>query len=190
MSTISVLLATLVAIGLPQSGGGNLLVNGDARRGAEAWTPHGLATIEQVAGIPCFTVRSGGSFWQDVALPGAAAGQYAALSGRGQSERINADGAITGLPYLYATVATADRHRFVAYWQGQSMLGRPERPGDWVPMWGIFKIADEARYVYVQLNQAERRGVPQDGSAAHFADVHLHLFPTEAAARAFVEQYR
>ena len=31
-------------------------------------------------------------------MPADAAGQYAVLMGRGSSERINADGAITGLP--------------------------------------------------------------------------------------------
>jgi len=190
MSNICILIATLVAIGVPRPSGGNLLVNGDARRGLEGWKASGVATVEEVGGIPAFTVRSHGSLRQEVELPADAAGRYAVLAGRGQSERINADGAITGLPYLYATVGTADRRRIIAYWQGQSMLGRPDQPGDWVRMWGVFKIGEGARYVSVQLNQAERRDVPQDGSAARFADVQFHLFPTETAARAFAQQYR
>jgi hypothetical protein len=68
---------------------------------------------------------------------GAGRRRVCALVGRGQSERINPDGAITGLPSLHATVATADRKRFLAYWQGQSMLGRLEYLTQWVKMSGF-----------------------------------------------------
>ena len=189
MTNITLLLAAFIAVAVPQGGTGNLLVNGTAGEGALGWRPQGIATIEAFGGVPCFTVRNRGSFSQEVTLPARAAGMHAVLIGRGQSERINADGSITGLPYLYALVARGDRKRFLAYWQGQGMLARPEQPGDWVKMWGTFEVPKGAAYINVQLNQAERRDSPQDGSAARFADVQLHLFPTKAGAREFLERY-
>ena len=42
----------------------------------------------------------------------------------------------------------------------------------------------------IELKQAERKGVPHNGYAARFSDVRLVLFPTEAAARAYVEGYK
>jgi hypothetical protein len=39
------------------------------------------------------------------------------------------------------------------------------------------------------LNQALRRGVPHDGSAARFDDLGLYLFPTEEEAKTFAASY-
>jgi hypothetical protein len=184
------ILTVLVAIAAPQSATENL-INGDARRGAQGWTSYGDATIETFQGVPSFTVRQAASFSQEVMLVDRAAGMYAAMAmvGQGQSDRINSDGSITDLPYLYATIAREDRKRFLAYWQGQNMLARPASSTQWVPMSGVFRIPEGARYVYVLLGQAERKGSPHDGSAARFADVRLHLFPSEGEARAFVDRY-
>lgn len=70
------------------------------------------------------------------------------------------------------------------------MLARPEYSTEWVPMSGVFQIPKGARFIYVQLNQAERKDSPQDGSAARFPDVQFHLFETEAEAKAFVKQHQ
>ena len=78
----------------------------------------------------------------------------------------------------------------VPHWQGQNLLGRPAKPGQWVTMSAVFSVPYGAASVWIELNQAERKGLPQDGSAARFSDVRLVLFPTEDAARAFVGQYR
>ena len=187
--TNAILFAALISLALPQGATGNLIVNGSATEGMRGWRPYDLAAVEQFAGVPCFTVRHKGSFSQDVPLPAGAVGMFAVLTGRGQSERINPDGAISGLPYLYALVATADRHRFIAYWQGQSMRGQPEQPTDWVEMGGVFKVPERAAFIIVQLNQAERKDLPQDGSAARFTDVALRLFSSESAARKFLDEY-
>jgi hypothetical protein len=179
-----------ISLTLQGPAGGNLLTNGDARLAAAGWTPTGVAVTEHLAGIPCFTVRGGGTFRQQVTLPVDAVGMYAAVVGRGQAERVNADGAITGLPYLYALVSSADHEHILAYWQGQKMLARPSEVGQWVTMAGVFSVPYGAAFVSIQLKQAERKGVPQDGSAARFADVRMQLFPTEEAARAFIAQYQ
>jgi hypothetical protein len=174
----------------------NMLVDG---AGPGAWEPHHDAKAEHFRGEGCLAVRSPGSFSQMVALSAAAAGTYAVLAGLGQSDRINTDGSITGMPYLYATVWTGDTKRVLAYWQGANslmksqvapaMLARPESPTDWVKMYGLFEVPKSAALIRVQLSQGERRGSPPDGSVARFRDVRLHLFPTERAARTFVNRY-
>jgi hypothetical protein len=173
-----------------QAPGANMLVNGDAAGGTGGWIVSGAGKVERIAGVTCFTVRSKGSFQQEVRLPPESIGMYAAVVGKGESDRINEDGSITGLPYLYGMVVAADRTRFLAYWQGQKMLGRPRQPGEWVTMSGIFSVPYGAVSVSIQLRQAERKDSPQNGSAARFSDVRLVLFPTEAAARAYVDEYK
>ena len=186
-------LSGLVILFFIQAAPTNLLTNGDARQGSTGWkalaSVQGTATTEIVGGVPCFTVRSPGSFAQVVELPPSAAGQYAAVVGRGYAERVNSSGSITGLPYLYGMVIATDRTRFLGYWQGQRMLGRPASPGEWVTMSGVFRIPDGAAAISMKLQQAQRKDDPQDGSAARFTDVRLVLFPTEDAARRYVAAY-
>lgn len=174
----------------------NLLVDGV---GPGGWEPRDDARPEQFLGHACLAVRSPGSFTQAVVLSAAAAGTYAVLTGLGQSDRINTDGSITGMPYLYATVWAGETKRVLAYWQGANslvkrqvgpaMLARPESPTDWVKMYGSFEVPKGAALVRVQLSQGERRGSPPDGSVARFRDIRLHLFPTEREARAFLDRY-
>jgi hypothetical protein len=164
----------------------NLLVDGV---GSGAWKPHADAKPEQFLGEACLAVRSPGSFTQAVPLSAAAAGTYAVLAGLGQSDRINSDGSITGMPYLYATVWTADTKRVLAYWQGANMLARPDSPTVWVKLHGLFEVPKNAALISVQLSQGQRRGSPADGSVARFRDVRLHLFPTEREALAFIARY-
>ena len=187
-------IAVVVVLAFLQPGSANMLTNGDARQGGVGWKTEGIvqgmAMTEIIDGVPCFTVRSPGSFRQVVELPPSAAGRFAAIVGRGQAERVNADRSITGLPYLYGMVIAADRTRFLGYWQGQQMLARPTYPGEWVAMSGVFRVPKGAAAISVQLNQAERKDDPQDGSAARFADVRMVLFPSEDAARAYVAAYR
>ena len=187
-------LAVLVMLAVLQAPPTNLLTNGDARQGSAGWKAYaiiqGSATTEIIGGVPCFTVRSPGSFKQVVELPPSAGGLYAAVVGRGNAERVNSSGSITGLPYLYGMVIAVDRTRFLGYWQGQQMLARPTFPGEWVPMSGVFRIPDGAAAISVQLGQAQRKDDPQDGSAARFADVRMVLFPSEDAARRYVAAYR
>lgn len=178
-----------------QSAPPNLLADGV---GPGAWKPQGDAKAAQFLGEACLAVRSPGSFAQTVALSPSAVGTFAVLAGLGQSDRINTDGSITGMPYLYATVWTADTKRVLAYWQGANslvnsqatpMLARPESPTDWVKMYGLFEIPKGAALLRVQLSQGQRRGSPPDGSVARFRDARLHVFPTEREARTFVGRF-
>jgi hypothetical protein len=170
----------------------NLLQNPKADLDAQHWRAMGQATIEEFNGERCFVVRNGGYFLQDVMLSEGAEGQYAVLAGRGSSERINADGAITGLPYLYGYMMVSGEPnggRILAYLQGQQMLSSAKTANEWVKMWGIFKVPVGTRTIRFFLNQALRRGMPHNGSAARFDDLGLYLFATREEAQAFIDQY-
>jgi len=186
----SVLFLTLIGNAILAAGQTNLLKNPNADSKAQFWRGYGEANVEACAiNNPCFVVRSGGYFLQDVALPDDSVGQYAVLIGRGASERINLDGAITGLPYLYGYMMPEVSPRggsVLAYLTEQNLLAAPPRENDWVPMWGIFRVPDGTGAVRFFLNQSLRNGVPHNRSAARFDDVGLYLFPTEKAARSFV----
>ena len=40
----------------------NMLVNGDAAGASGGWMTNGATKTERIGGVPCFTVRSKGSF--------------------------------------------------------------------------------------------------------------------------------
>jgi len=171
----------------------NLLQNPNADSASDAWRQFGDATVEVTTGNnSCFVVRNSGYFIQDVPVTDNAAGQYAVLIGRGASERINSDGAITGLPYLYGYMMEQGRPnggRVLAYLQGQRMLAATSMKDEWVDMWGIFQIPAGTEKIRFFLNQASRQGVPQNGSAARFDNLGLYIFATRDDAVAFVNQY-
>jgi hypothetical protein len=60
---------------------------------------------------------------------------------------------------------------------------------EWVDMWGIFPVPERTKRIRFFLNQALRRGVPHNGSAARFDNLGLYLFATKEDAQAFVNQY-
>lgn len=171
----------------------NLLQNPNADLGLEFWRTFGEATIEPTTGNNlCFVVRNGGYFIQDVSVPDDAVGQYAVLIGRGASQRINPDGAITGLPYLYGYMMEQGPPNggiVLAYLQGQRMLANTKIKDDWVDMWGIFQVPAGTKRIRFFLNQALRQGLPHNGSAARFDNLGLYLFTTKEEAEAFVSQY-
>jgi hypothetical protein len=170
----------------------NLLQNPDASVGGKSWRAFGEATVETTtANDAHFVVRNGGYFFQDVELPKDAAGHYLVVIGHGASERINPDGAITGLPYLYGYMMQPPPpggKEILEYLQGQNMLAHTSVKDDWVSMWGIFEVPEGTTKVRFFLNQALRAGVPHNGSAARFDNLGLYLFATRKEAQAFVRQ--
>ena len=191
---ITLALLTMVAAPPVWAQPQNLLQNPNADLQAQFWRTYGEATIEISRDKnPCFVVRNGGYFLQDVSLPNDAVGKYALLIGRGSSERINPDGAITGLPYLYGHImpeVSPRGGRVLDYLQGENMRASPTRENEWVPMWGIFRVPDGTGAIRFFLNQALRNGVPHNGSAARFDDLGLYLFPTAEDAQAFVNSFK
>jgi hypothetical protein len=184
--------ALLVAcIGCLYAGQGiaNLVRNGDASQNVREWSPFREATIEGHGPAAHFVIRNGGSFSQNIELPVDAAGRYLAFVARGTSDRVNADYSITGLPAIYGLFGSRERGRIAGYLTGDKTLGRPQKPGEWVVMSGVFRVPEDAVGVTIRLNQAERRGDPQNGSAARFDDVGLFLFETEAQARALAADW-
>lgn len=172
----------------------NLLKNPGADAGTNDWRAHGDATVEQTNdGNARFVVRNKGYFVQDVVLPDGSAGKYALLIGRVSSERINVDGSITGLPYLYGYMmvdANPRGGRILSYLQGQQMVSSSKKENEWVTAWGIFPIPTGSGAIRFFLNQAERKDVPQNGSAARFDDLGLYIFATEDEASQFVKVYK
>jgi hypothetical protein len=171
----------------------NLLQNPSADDGVNHWRAFGDAAVEQTPESgPHFRIRNGGYFLQDITLPEGAGDKYALLIGRMSSERINADGAITGLPSLYGYMmesANPGGGLILSYLQGQQMLCVAGEENEWVPAWGIFQVLGGSSTIRFFLNQAERKDVPQNGSAARFDDLGLYLFDTEKEANAFVKSY-
>jgi hypothetical protein len=172
----------------------NLLQNPSADDGATYWRALGDAVVEQTPESGShFRVRNKGYFLQDINLPGDAIGKYALLIGRVSSERINADGTITGLPYLYGYMMEGTNlrgGRILSYLQGQQMLCGARKENEWVTAWGIFQIPTGTGAIRFFLNQAERKDVPQNGSAARFDDLGLFLFEREKEASAFIKIYK
>ena len=175
----------------------NLLLNPNADSNAENWRAFGQATVEEFNGDKVFVVRdgcSGGShFLQDVNLDMSDVGKYALLIGRGSSERINADGAITGLPYLYGYMMESVNPKggtVRAYLQGQQMRAVANQPDEWVAMYGIFRVPEGTVAISFFLQQAERKDIPQNGSAARFDNLGLYLFKTKAQALEFAKTYK
>ncbi len=171
----------------------NLLFNPNADSKAENWRVSGQATVEEFNGDKVFVVRNKGEFVQDVNLTQSDVGKFALLIGRGSSERINADGAITGLPYLYGYMIDSSNlkgARIYAYLQGQQMRARTLYQDEWVMMFGIFRVLEGTGAIRFFLSQAQRKNVPQNGSAARFDNVGLYLFETEEDALEFVKAYK
>ena len=138
-------------------------------------------------------MRNKGYFLQDVTLPEDSVGKYVLLIGRVSSERINADGAITGLPYLYGYMmegANPRGGRILSYLQGQQMLCASRKESEWVTAWGIFQVLNGTGAIRYCFKQAEQKDLPQNGSAARFDDLGLYPLDTEEEASAFVETYK
>ena len=171
----------------------NLLRNPNADDGPNNWSGKGNAAVERdSAGNSHFAVRNGGSFVQNVVLPEGSAGKFALLIGRGLSERMNPDGAITGLPCLYGYMLEGKNPNggtIKDYLQGHRMGPNARTMIEWAPLWGIFEVPKGAGAISFFLNQAEREGVPQNGSAARFDDLGLYLFDNAEEAKVFVDIY-
>ena len=185
---VSILIALLSLTPICHAQSRNLLKNPDADQQGANWSKFGEATVDDACS--CFVVRNGGYFLQDVELPDDAAGQYAVLIGRGESDRINADGSITGLPYLYGYMMQGGPSTILAYIQEPQMRAPTTIVDEWAMMWGVVEVPAKAKRIRFFLNQALGNNVPHNGSAARFTDLGLYLFATEKEARAFVTQYR
>ena len=97
------------------------------------------------------------------------------------------------MPYLYGYMMDSSdlrSGRIYAYLQGQQMLARPPQQNEWVTMYGIFKVPEKTGAISFFLNQAERKDVPQNGSAARFDNLGLYLFDAEKEALQFIKAYK
>ena len=168
----------------------NLIADPRADAGGAGWsTSRDGATIELIDGDAVFVIRDRGVFQQSVPIPATPPGTHLVLLARASSERINDDGSITGLPYLYGLVMGIDRGRIIGYLQGQGMRSTAKRPNEWTTLWGVFPVPEGATSIAVSLKLGERKGDPQNGSAGRFDNISLVLLPGEREARAFLSKY-
>jgi hypothetical protein len=184
--------AFLVSADLTRAQPRNLLQNPNADQGTQGWRTYGQATVETSGDNPCFVVRNGGYFIQDVSLSAEAIGQYSLLIARASTERVNADSAITGLPALYGYMMEPGQPNggnVLDYLQGQEMLVMNMKKDEWINLWGIFQVPPGTGRIRFFLDQALRNGVPHNGSAARFQTVGLYLFPTKEDAQTFANGY-
>jgi len=170
--------------------GQNLLENPDGAAAGAGWLALGDAKVESCDGNPCFVLRNRGNFHQTVPLPPSASGKYVVLIGSGAAERINPDGAITGLPSIHAIAAIPGTGRTLTHFGGQQLFIQLRTPNEWTTLSGVFVVPVGAVRLSLELNQAERRDVPQNGSATRFDHVGVFLFSSESDARAFIAGWR
>lgn len=171
----------------------NLLQDSLGLAGTKYWKYSGEAALELTgSGKSVFAVRNKGSIWQEFVLPKDSAGKYVLLISRCSSERVEPNGIITGLPYLYGYMLNRGqqtRGSIDEYLQGQNMRCRPTTENEWVYQWGVFKVPPTTVKIRLYLDQAERSGVPQNGSIARFDDVGAFLFESESEAFRFITDY-
>jgi len=169
----------------------NLLQNPAADLQSESWRSYQKATVEPCApNNPCFVLRNGGYFLQDISIPADGVGQYALLIARGSTERVNRDGSITGLPYLYGYMMDGDDPgggKIIEYLQGQELSARNVAANEWRTLSGIFQVPDGTKSIRVFLKQALAKDSPHDGSATRFDDVGVYLFKTKQEAQSFLD---
>ena len=185
-------LSLLLAVVNVNAQSNNLLQNPNADAGGQSWHAYGDTAIDATTANPCFIVHYRGNFHQDVQLSKDAANQYAVFIGYGASERVNADGSITGAPYLYGYMmqpAAPNQKEILAYLQGQRMLAQTTIQDAWVIMWGIYQVPEGTTKIRFFMMQGARAGDRQDTSAARFDNLGLYLFRTKEEAEAFVRQY-
>ncbi len=186
--------ASLLATAAVANAQANLLQNPNADKESQFWRGVQNAVVERCAtDNPCFVIRNGGSFLQDITVSPDAVGQYAVLVARASTEHVKADGSITGLPYLYGYMMDAGDPRggnIFEYLQGQELSARRIAENEWRTLWGIFQVPQGTGRIRIFLKQALAKDSPHDGSAARFDDVGVYLFPTKQEAQAFVNSRR
>lgn len=172
----------------PENWPDNLLMNPNAEEGSGHWVSLGEASVDENAcETPCFSVRNGGQFHQDVPIS-REHGQYALMIGCVTSDYMNPDGAITDLPYLYGYMMR-DQNRIDAYLQGQHMRGDGIIENEWSTAWGTYEVPTTTTSLRFFLNQANMADVPYSGEAAYFDELGLYQFDSEARALRFVDNY-
>jgi hypothetical protein len=173
----------------------NILNGSNAGADLDYWVTAGNTVIEDVDGDPCFVIRDGGYFAQEIVLPENPAGQFAVLTGIVSSNRANPNGTITGMPYIYGYMMEAENlndgspapiNTFL-----QVVDDRYDRTSDsdWLPIWGIFPVPEDTGRIMVFLKQAKQRGIEFSDAEARFDDLGVYLFSSAEEAKAFVDEY-
>ena len=107
-------------------------------------------------------VRNGMAWQQRIQLLEDFGGKFVLIIATASSERVHADGNITGLPYLWARLVPAPPSS-PAGTILQGMRIEPSAPNRWLTMHGVFPVPKGIVAMDVMLGQGERKGTPQNG---------------------------
>jgi hypothetical protein len=155
------------------------------------WRAYGKATVGECAtGGTCFILGNDDYILQDVPIAKDNMGWFAVLIGRATSERLN--GKAAGWPSLYGYMmdpGNSTSGYVYEYLQGQSMDGQPKASGEWIKLWGIYRIPEKTGRIRLFLFPGCRIGKTPDACASRFRDVGIYLFAREDEAKTFVSQY-
>lgn len=167
----------------------NLVKNPSANYISKFWKSTGETKIKKdEKNNPCFSVRYGGSYYQDVPIRNLT-GSFALLISWSSSDRVNTKRDITGLPYLYGYWVDANnKNKFIGYLQGQKMLHSLNEIDEWGVIWGVFKVPGNTGAIRLFLNQASGKS-SQTGSYAKFDDVGVFIFDSKAEAKEFAKKF-
>ena len=174
----------------------NMLNNPFADENGDYWVAFGDAMIEEINGDPCFAIRDGGYILQDISLNENDEGNFVLIIGLVSGERINVDGTISGLPYLYGYMTSGENitddissTNISSYLQVSDMLSLSSLQNDWVVIWDVFQIEQHTKSIRIFLSQAAQRGVALNGSIARFDELGVYVFASLNEASEFVDQF-
>ncbi len=105
------------------------------------------------------------------------------------TDRTNANGDITGLPYLYGYAMRTDG-KIDSYLQGKALRHSIDSPGRWVVTYKTFSVPSTTSNLRLFLNQASRRGTVKDGRSASFYRPGVFVANTDRELRAIVSDYQ
>jgi hypothetical protein len=173
----------------------NVLNGPNADADLEYWITAGNTVVEEVDGDPCFVIRDGGYFTQEIVLSDNTDGQFAVLTGLVSSKRSNTNGTITGMPYIYGYMmeaedldsgATTPIHSFLQVLDYRYDI---KSESDWLSISGIFPVPEDTGRIMVFLKQAKQRGIAYNNSESRFDNLGVYLFSSAEEAKAFVDEY-
>jgi hypothetical protein len=171
----------------------NLLQNPNAEQGLLYWRAYGKATVAECStASTCFVLGNDDYILQDVPIAKEHVGWFAVLIGRATSESLKPGGNVVGWPSLYGYMmdpGNSTSGYVYEYLQEQNMDGQPKASGEWIKLWGIYKVPEKTGRIRLFLHPGCKTAKTPDGCTSRFRDAGIYLFSSEAEAKSFVSQY-
>ena len=167
----------------------NWLHNPGADESTNGWYPYKNAGAHKgPGGNNYFYVRDGHTMSQNIYIP-EGTGWYALYVGRASINRKGDEFPDNGLPHI-SSYMLDDNSKIKNQPFGQQLSDyhfRHNYNDDWVPMWGIWQIDDEATRITFFMRQSNKDKSDLGDIEARFDDLGLYFFKTEKEANAFLK---